>query len=638
MQFLRKRARLVSLLPWVILAAGCGSDASTGFFNATYPNVLGTPSPTASPTPIVMGPATNLTDPMNTAKGRLIEVNYDTGGGVFQSTLVVVYDGSNGQPVRDLFGRTFNAQDVFMRRSTDGGVTWSTPLNLSNMSNLSSINLDTDGDPETPDAPFYGNCDKPNIISNGSNILVTWTSAYVPGGAQGTVRYPASGNIQIPFYGVYAARSLDGGATWSQPQLLTDGTRDATNDTNRGTGNAWGITWQEDPLGLQPGEAEGPGDGGSGSKVSPGTDIWYTSLSNTNFGAGNAFPAPVRASDNRTGTDENGVDTGTVGASRPNLFFVGGTSMLAYDETKGTGDTGRYVRYHVFPATAIASDPTAGQGTIISDPSMNARRVRLVAQSTAGTVTGLRLFIFWREGLSNQGGPADIVGRVGIQTASNNASTGFRPEDMLPAVAAGATNPAQAAGNVRAVNLSSDQGLTAGTEANPLENALAHRAIVRGDALAVGYSWSPDGNLANSTTQANYNFFVRTTANAGTVWDKARNISQITDTSINVKEPRLVGTPNSTDPGDPSNPRTFVVAWSTEQKNPPAPNTDLDVFFTRSTDFGASYEQTQTLAGGPNPQFETQLRLSASGNTLSAIWMETINNITAVLFAQGTSN
>jgi len=35
------------------------------------------------------------------------------------------------------------------------------------------------------------------------------------------------------------------------------------------------------------------------------------------------------------------------------------------------------------------------------------------------------------------------------------------------------------------------------------------------------------------------------------------------------------------------------------------------------------------LAGGPNLPFEMQLRLSASGNTLSAIWMETFNNITS---------
>lgn len=640
---LPNRLRSLSyLLPLIVLVTGCGSDSSTSVANFanTNPPPLASPSPSPTPNPsrIVMGAATNLTDPMNTAKGKLVEVNFDTGGGVFQSTLVVVYDGSNGPPVRDLLGKTFNAQDVFVRRSLDGGNTWSTPVNLSNMSNLSSLNVDTDGSAGTPDAPFFGNCDKPNVISNGANILVTWTSAYVPGGGQGSVRYPDVGNIQIPFYGVYAVRSTDGGATWSPPQLLTDGSRDATNDTNRGNGNAWGVTWQEDPLGLQPGEAEGPGDGGGGSLVSPGTDIWYTSLSNANFSAGNNFPAAARASDNRTGADGNGADTGAVGASRPNLFFVGGTSMLAYEETKGTGNAGKYVRYHVYPATNLAADPTARQGTILSNPSLNGRRVRFVAQSTAGSTTGLRSFIFWREGLANQGGPADIVGRVGILTSTNPASTGLRPEDLRPTVAAGATDPVQAAGNAQAVNLSSDQGLTATTESNPLENALAHRALIRGDALAIGYSWSADGNQANSTTLANYNFFVRTSADSGTVWGPARNMTEIKDTSINVKEPRLVGTPTSLDPADPSNPQTFVVAWSTEQKNPPAPNTDLDVFFTRTTDFGASYEQVQTLAGGPNPQFETQLRLSASGNTLSAIWMETLNNITSVLFAQGNSN
>ena len=36
------------------------------------------------------------------------------------------------------------------------------------------------------------------------------------------------------------------------------------------------ISWQEDPQGLQLGEADGPGDGASGAQVNGGTGIWYT--------------------------------------------------------------------------------------------------------------------------------------------------------------------------------------------------------------------------------------------------------------------------------------------------------------------------------------------------------------------------
>ena len=39
------------------------------------------------------------------------------------------------------------------------------------------------------------------------------------------------------------------------------------------------------------GEAEGPGDGGSGAKVTHGTDIWYSWISSANFTGGGAWSA-----------------------------------------------------------------------------------------------------------------------------------------------------------------------------------------------------------------------------------------------------------------------------------------------------------------------------------------------------------
>lgn len=631
------RLGLLSLLAGLaLLACDTGStDQTLGF--TPLQDVLVVPGPNGPR--IVMEPAEILSishqggvDGQAAYKGRLVAVTFDAGGGNFQTVLVVVYGDAAGPQVFDFQGERFAARDLCLTRSLDDGRTWSEPINISNTANQSSIMVDDDGNPATAPVPFFGNSEKPTIINNGSNILITWTDAFVPSGVQKTVRYPDSGNIEVPFYAVYAVRSTDAGATWSAPQRLTDGSRDATEDSDRGTGSAWTITWQEDPLGLQPGEAEGPGEGGSGAKVSPGTDIWYTVLSNANFTAGNPFPAPVRLTDNTTGVDGNGADTGTVGASRPNQFLFGGTCLVAYEESKGGGNLGKFIRYHVFPATNPGADPTAGAGTVISTPTENARRVRIIAQNTAGPNTGVRLLFLWREGAGNQGAPADIMGRRGIMNANDVNSTGLRPQDLLPAV-----DPADPNNNVAPINLSSAAGLTATSGANALENALAHRGIMRGDSIAVGASYTPDGNLAATTNQVSYNFFVRTSSDGGATWTTPVNLSGITDGAVNVKEPRIVGTPNSSDPNDPSNPLVFVVGWATEVKNLPNPPIDQDIFFTRTTDFGATYEAVQVLAGGPAAQFESQFRLSPNGNNLSALWMETLNGVTDVMFARGTA-
>ena len=142
---------------------------------------------------------------------------------------------------------------------------------------------------------------------------------------------------------LWAARSLNGGVTWST-QRLTDGAMDPDEDVPTGsvqyasdtasTGH-FAISFQADPKGLQLGDAEGSGDGASGANVSPGTNIWYTYLSKVAFEAGTAFPAAVQVSDN------NGSATGAAGASRANLAISGSTAVIAYEETKGGGSEGQ---------------------------------------------------------------------------------------------------------------------------------------------------------------------------------------------------------------------------------------------------------------------------------------------------------
>ena len=562
-------------------------------------------------------------------KAKLVRLTYSDGVGGFEKPLVSVYGDAQGPAVWTFDGSTHAARDLFVTRSIDDGRTWTPPVNLTGTALFSSILADDDGDDLTAPVAYFGDNGKPNVINNGKNILVTWVSRYCPSGEQGSVRYPEFGNIEVPYACTWAVRSNDGGVTWGIPQMLTTGFRDAKQDACKASPSGFGIVWQEDPLGLQPGDAEGPGDGGSGAIVSHGTDAWFTSLTTADFTSGLDFPEPVRLTDNFTHFDKDGFESGKTGASRPQLFLNTSTALVAYEETKGLEglDDGKYIRYHTFSAfDDSAPDATAGEGWILSNPDENARRVRFVIQpSKLQSTSDLRLVVFWKQGHYDQGGPSDIMLRYGALNPNDPETTGFRVQDLHPTVDPGCTDRTVAFNNDPPMNLSSDQGILATSDTNPFEDARAHRAIVRGDFVALGYSYTPDWAVARYTDLENYNFFVRRSFDGGATWDDARDLSQIADTTINVKEPRLVATPFSSDPADVRDDDRYFVAWGTEvnqYEHVAEESIDLDIFFTRTTDRGDTYELVQPLAYDVPGQFEAQMRTDPAGEHLFATWME----------------
>lgn len=226
-------------------------------------------------------------------------------------------------------------------------------------------------------------------------MVLTWIGNYCPDGDLGTVgiqapvqraiRYLERDGRVIPFACTWTAYSTNNGATWSAPIQLSTGERDAKQDSSSGSINTDTasanyrkgqivISWQEDPQGLQLGEADGPGDGASGANVNGGTEVWYTYA--TVDLAVAATPAddfvlatPVRLTDNWEGlyglsgqvnpifdgtgnnVDPDTIEKGRAGAARPNIGIVGSTAIVAYEETKGSEglDEGKFIRYHAFP-------------------------------------------------------------------------------------------------------------------------------------------------------------------------------------------------------------------------------------------------------------------------------------------------
>jgi hypothetical protein len=306
--------------------------------------------------------------------------------------------------------------------------------------------------------------------------------------------------------------------------------------------------------------------------------------------------------------EQTEIENGSVGASRPNLALVSNTAIVAYEESKGAGQpglvSGKFVRYHMFP---FQTPPEEDIGCIISDPAENGRRVRLVTQGTPGPETGLRWVIFWRQGIGGQGAPADIVLRMG--------TSNFTPDNLSPAVDPGcATSLFEEASllqNQAPYNVSSNTpvattaNLYDTTAANSVENSRAHRALLRGDNLYVGYTYTEDDLLSQlMCPRTNYNYWLRHFDAVSGSWAAPTNLSKISNRYVDAKEPRLTGTPGSgpdcpNNPQECQNPDIFFAAWGTELKDPAAGVAkNLDLFITFTTDSGKAFAPEILLARG----------------------------------------
>jgi len=544
-------------------------------------------------------------------KGRLARLAY-VDNGEFLKPILVIYIDATGTP-----SGQFN---VYARRSFDDGITWEGPALLSR----DATGQPTGGQTITAQGvAFLASNSKasvfaPQFYANNANrsVLVSWVSSYCPTLDTGLLPNPVQliNTAQVPnepYMCVWTARSIDAGATWISEQL-TDSGRDAANDVLAGaqSNNGFALAWQEDPLGLQPGEAEGPGDGGSGAHTTGGTNIWYTYASNLS-GANPLLRAKiVQLTDNTASPPPGEGPPLGPGASRPTLQMSGTTAAIVYEESKGDGSKGKSVHYHSF---RFDTPDVNNDGIVVSDPDFNARRARVVLQgATQAGDSPLRVVILYRQGPATMpGAPADIIVQRGLKDPADAASTGFRPQDIEPQSAAR--------------NVSDPDGLSA------IDNARAHRAIIRGSSIAVGYTHTPDMMAAQpdslpAPTQT-YNFYVRLSSDAGATWAPARNLSNLWTPAIGVGEPRLVPTPGTItnpltgtpDPGDTQNTDVFYAAWGLYAND--STQADYKVLVTRTTDFGASFELV-AVAPGDLGQSETQLRATPDGSSAAMLWMQ----------------
>ena len=653
------------------LAIGLAGIAVAGVAYAAYQITVNTP---ISVSDGIMGDKPKL---QRAGDGTLVVAYGDSPVGAG-----MVYDvkAAEERTARDIFVKTCKPTTTPVVKTCDNYADWSAPINVSNSALLQSTGTfdwrGTLGNPST----YPGDIDKANIKTSGPMMVLTWVSKYCPGGNQRAIQYLERDSRVIPFSCTYTSYSTNKGSTWSAPIQLSTGERDAiqdasggnigTDSTNLVTYNKGqiNISWQEDPQGLQLGEADGPGDGASGANVNGGTDVWYAyatvDLSVAATPADDFVLTPaVRLTDNQTGFGINGsvnyiydgagvnvaeglIEKGQAGAARPNIGMVSTTSIIAYEETKGSVglDDGKFIRYHAFQYNTPAGNSV---GCVISDPLKNARRVRFLTQSpTDAGPGGIQIGIFWKEGSYDKGGPSDIRVRRGMG--------GLQPSNMVPAVD---TANCVTSDYATAIGLTSAKGdnisskaptataanLTDDTELNYTENALAHRGVLRGQDMWIGYSYTSD--LVKLWAQLdNYNFWIRK-FNKTTGWDNPKNVTNITDKNINVREPRIFGTPKSnqttcptgipTDPtttnmADCQNANVVYLAWGTQTNvSPydPVGGQDLGEFITVSMDSAATFSPVVKLStvqgvvyGDVEAAYESQPVTRPDGTRFYSVW------------------
>ena len=217
----------------------------------------------------------------------------------------------------------------------------------------------------------------------------------------------------------------------------------------------------------------------------------------------------------------------------------------------------------------------------------------------------------------------------------------FVPTNLSPAVDDGcATSVYEEAivlDNADPLNVSSntpiatDANLADATGANSVENARAHRALLRGDDLYVGYTYTENDALAQlARPRANYNFWMRRFDAAAGTWAWRPRTCPASETwNVDAKEPRLMGTPGEraelppTDPEDCRDTSVFFAAWGTERKDPvTGAAEDLDIFVTCTTDKGEDFVPAIRIARGDNVngQAEDQLRSTPDGSRVFSVW------------------
>ena len=285
--------------------------------------------------------------------------------------------------------------------------------------------------------------------------------------------------------------------------------------------------------------------------------------------------------------------SGKRGSSRPTMVILPSSDnfqvLLGYEKSKGMGlegekganrtDWGKNAFFHSFP---FNTPDTVAPGTQLNLPELdesgdpitaedgallyhNARRVRVVAQPTSNMgEEGFAAYLMWREGREGHGQPAHVMGRRLLGghlpgnlecTESREVSTDQGPKSVC----------------IKGVEDLNEKQLPA--EEGDLTDARAHRGFLRGDFLAVLYTFTTNWGRGEGKP---YDVYLRRSFNGGKKWtnfstgneEAPKNLSNLRtgeedgNGGWSAMEPRLVPTP-----GTIKDPVTKAVLTASDVQN-----------------------------------------------------------------------
>jgi hypothetical protein len=322
---------------------------------------------------------------------------------------------------------------------------------------------------------------------------------------------------------------------------------------------------------------------------------------------------------------EAAVLNGDTGASRPALKILKTNAdvpeyvaILAYEETKGlaestqqdqgTVDTdiavegksvyfesffwdqpvdisaSRPVNLRVPGATVDASDVVTLTGLDIYE---NARRVVIASQvDSCEMADGDYTFgLMYKQGYDTQGAPSDMYIRM------NKGFTYEEFEDTATNVSA-RESVYDEDGKVTSISWSTDN-LDDMSYDNPLDNTFSPRAFLRGDEIYTGFEYTPNWRQTSNGTTPN-NFWIHRYVDA--LWQGPQQLTYVNGASgtaeakVSTLDPRFLSTPkgsNTSLASDQSNPDVLFISYGTFDMET---GTELDLYYSRSTDKGATWE------------------------------------------------
>ena len=313
---------------------------------------------------------------------------------------------------------------------------------------------------------------------------------------------------------------------------------------------------------------------------------------------------------------------GDTGASRPALTILKTNAdvpeyvaVLAYEETKGLSESdpadqgttttdialeGKSVYFESFfwdkpvevsasrvvnlrvPGTMLDPDPAVDDVTLTSlDIYENARRVVIINQVDACEMSDgdYPFGLMYKQGFTTQGGASDMYIRM---------NKGFT-YDKFEATAANVSARESVyddAGKVTGVSWTVDDLLDQSYD-NPVDNTFSPRAFLRGGEIYTGFEYTPNWRQTASGTTPN-NFWIHTMVDS--VWQAPMQVTDVSGPSVSTLDPRFMPTPEGRATGletDNSNPDVLFLSYGTFDMET---GLELDLFYSRSTDRGATWE------------------------------------------------